>query len=201
MAEEERPLESTTRSFKTTKGIVSYAELSDLIAPHLLALFDDISDGKYRERELNEFMIQDFHRRITGEIIPNIAGKWRTIPVRVGNHIPPEPYEVPVLMHEYAENLNARIKNANTLELQIEALAYAEGAFLHIHPFEDFNGRTVRALLLELLLRFNLPPIDTAVARETVAFKDYQDCLADYDNGRPSPLQRFWEERFKSDLS
>lgn len=196
MAEEERPLESTTRTFDTAKGTVSYVELSDLIAPHLLSLLDDISDGKYASRPIDTSLIQEFHFRLIGEVMPDIAGKWRTIPVQVGNHLPPEPYEIPVLMTEYSKNLQTRLENADTLELQLEALTYAEGEFLHIHPFADFNGRTIRALLRELMLRLDLPPIDTSVERNTPRFKKYQDCLANYDNGRISPLIEFWNTRF-----
>ena len=102
--------------------------------------------------------------------MPQIASKWRTVPVQVGNWLPPEPYEVPVKMYEYVANMKARLDNAETLDLQIEALAYAEGEFLHIHPFEDFNGRTIRAILSELLVRFDLPLVDTAVKRDTIVF-------------------------------
>jgi fido (protein-threonine AMPylation protein) len=32
-------------------------------------------------------------------------------------------------------------------ELTLEFLAFAEGRFLKIHPFRDFNGRTIRLFL------------------------------------------------------
>lgn len=195
MATEKRPLESTTRTFDTTKGKLTYAELSDLVAPKLLQLLDDITDGKYLNQIFNENLIKNFHFRIIGDIMPQIAGKWRTVPVRVGNWLPPEPYEIPVKMHEYTANMRSRLDGSGTLELQIEALAYAEGEFLHIHPFQDFNGRTIRAILSELLMRFDLPPVDTAVKRETTEFKKYQNALAEYDNGRIAGLISFWEDR------
>jgi Fic family protein len=91
--------------------------------------------------------------------------------------------------------MKARLDNASTLDLQIEALAYAEGEFLHIHPFEDFNGRTIRAVLAELLMRFDLPIVDTSVKRNTARFKKYQNALAEYDNGRIACLVDFWQER------
>ena len=74
-------------------------------------------------------------------------------------------------------------------------LAYAEGEFLHIHPSQDFNGRTIRAILSELLMRFDLPLVDTAVKRETPEFKKYQNALAEYDNGRIASLIEFWQDR------
>lgn len=198
MVAEKRPLESTTRSFDTAKGKVDYAELSDLIAPKLLKLLDDIVDGKYLERSFSEELIKDFYYEIIGEIMPGAARKWRAVPVRVGNWFPPESYEVPAKMHEYVANMKVRMKNAKTLDLQIETLAYAEGEFLHIHPFEDFNGRTIRAILYELLMRFELPLVDVAVERDTDKIKEYQNALAEYDNGRMASLIEFWQERFSS---
>ena len=195
MATEERPLESTTRTFDTTKGKLTYVELSDLIAPKLLRLLDDITDGKFISQPFDEKLIKDFHFRIIGDIMPEIAGKWRTVPVQVGNWFPSEPYEIPVKIHEYVANMQARLNNSATLDLQIEALAYAEGEFLHIHPFQDFNGRTIRAILSELLMRFDLPLVDTAVKRETPEFKKYQNALAEYDNGRIASLIEFWQDR------
>lgn len=199
MAEEKRSLESTTRTFNTTEGTLTYAELSDKIAPKLLALLDDIVNGKYSNHTFNEELILEFHKRITSEIMPQISGTWRTVLVGVGNWVPPEPYEIPMKMHEYVQNVQERFKHADNLELQLELLAYAEGEFLHIHPFQDFNGRTIRAILLELLIRLNLPPVDTAVERDTNSFKEYQNALAEYDNGRIASLVEFWKKRFEAD--
>lgn len=195
MVQEKRPLDSTTRSFATTEGDLTYAELSDKIAPRLLSLLDDINAGVYRNRPFDEELIKEFHRRIIGDLMPEIAGKWRKVLVGVGNWIPPEPYELPMKMREFAMNAQARIGSANSLELQVEALAYVEGEFLHIHPFQDFNGRTVRAMLMELLGRFDLPPVDVYVERNTPKFKKYQDALAEYDNGDSSFLIEFWKNR------
>ena len=115
--------------------------------------------------------------------------------MQVGNWLPPEPYEIPLKMHEYAANMQARLDNSHTLALQIETLAYAEGEFLHVHPFQDFNGRTVRAILSELLMRFDLPLVDTSVARNTRRFLKYQNVLAEYDNGQLAGLIDFWQDR------
>lgn len=196
MDSQEQPLESTTRTFETTKGTLTYAELSDLIAPHLKLLLEDIANGKFQNEEIDEDMIREFHSRIVGDLMPNIAGKWRMVPVMVGNWLPPEPYEVPMKMREYVQNLQARLDSADTIDLQIETLAYAEGEFLHIHPFQDFNGRTIRALLDELIGRLNLPQVDTAVERDTEEFRAYQNALAEYDNGRINDLVKFWQKRF-----
>lgn len=103
-----------------------------------------------------------------------------------------------MLMRDYADNVQARLPGADTLELQIELLTYAEGEFLHIHPFADFNGRAVRVLLSELLVRLDFPPIEVAVERGTPRFGEYTAALAHYDNGRTGPLAEFWGERLRA---
>ncbi len=67
-----------------------------------------------------------------------------------------------------------------------------------MHPFEDFNGRTTRAVLIELMGRLDMPPVEVAVERGGVAFTSYVRALAQYDNGRLQPLIEFWDARFQS---
>ncbi|MCL2451916.1 Fic family protein [Candidatus Saccharibacteria bacterium] len=193
------PDESLTRTFATTHGVLTYAQLADQIAPHLLSLLSDIADGKFLARDFDENLIREFHRRIIGEILPDIAGKWRGVTVQVGVHVAPPPSEIPLKMREYVANLRERFSHADTTDLQVELLAYAEGEFLTIHPFADFNGRTIRALLTELLMRLDLPPVEVAVQRNTPMFKRYQNALAEYDNDRLQPLIDFWVERFSDE--
>lgn len=137
--------QSLTRRFTTSHGELTYAELADAIAPHLEGLLERIALGEFGDRVFSEDLIRDFHRAIIGRIIPEIAGRWRTEQVQVGVHVPPESFMVPMRMRDYAENLRIRLEHAMSLELQIELLAYAEGEFLHVHPFADFNGRVIRA--------------------------------------------------------
>lgn len=195
MPEEVRKI-GTTRTFDTTQGVLTYAELSDVIYPHLVSLLDDVNSDSFAERAFDEELIKEFHSRIIGKVIPEIAGKWRSKAVQVGNHLPPEPFELPVLMREYTLNVQARIKNADTIEKELETLAYIEGEFLHIHPFQDFNRRTIRALLTEILSRFSLPIIDLAIGNTSEEFHIYQNALAEYDNGRMMALIDFWYKRF-----
>jgi fido (protein-threonine AMPylation protein) len=186
---------SLTRTFATTKGKLSYQELADAIAPHLLALLADVAAGRFDDSAFDEDLILSFHRRIVGDLMPDMAGRWRSEVVQVGHHVAPEPYLVSLRMRDYCANVRERFQHADSLDLQIELLAYAEGEFLTIHPFLDFNGRTVRVVLAELLHRLELPFVEVAVTRGTPEFKAYQDALADYDNGRIQPLAALWEQR------
>lgn len=188
---------SLTRRFATTHGDLTYAQLADEIAPHLASLLTRVGRGEFTAYPYTDDLIRRFHWEITGDLIPNISGQWRLEPVQIGNHVPPEHFLVPMLTSDYAANVQARLARADSLELQLELLTYAEGEFLRIHPFADFNGRTVRALPSELLVRLDWPFLEVAVERGTPAFDQYRAALADYDNGRPGQLLEFWVRRLE----
>jgi Fic family protein len=78
-----------------------------------------------------------------------MAGRYRTIQVRVGRHLPPPPADVSGLMFELLTWWNKEavklspVLSSSILHYQFEA----------IHPFADGNGRTGRALALWELYR------------------------------------------------
>lgn len=77
------------------------------------------------------------------------AGRYRTIAVRVGKHLPPAASAVSGLMFELLEWWNGK---------SVELSPVLSSAILHyqvewIHPFADGNGRTGRALALWELYR------------------------------------------------
>ena len=85
-------------------------------------------------------------------------------------------------------------------EATLEFLAFAEGRFLTVHPFADFNGRTVRLFLAELLHRLDLPVVvlepETADARAA-----YFAALEAADRFDWQPLMNIWRDRLtRSDL-
>ncbi len=77
------------------------------------------------------------------------AGKYRSIQVRVGNHVPPPPAQVSGLMRELLEWWNKHSKSwppvmtSGIIHYRFEA----------IHPFADGNGRMGRMLALWELFR------------------------------------------------
>jgi Fic family protein len=77
------------------------------------------------------------------------AGRYRTIAVRVGRYVPPEPGEVSGLMFELLQWWS---RNAVELSPVISS-AILHYRFEAIHPFADGNGRTGRALALWELYR------------------------------------------------
>lgn len=154
----EAEVDSTEPRFETFDALKTYAEISDMIAEPLSLLVDDVQRDEYADWPLDVDLIRHFHRSILQDVAPAIAGEWRTKLVRVGQHIAPDHWHVDRLMREFFGHLNGRIEYVNDdPELQIEALAFAECSALNIHPFDDFNGRAVRVLALEMVRRFDLP--------------------------------------------
>ena len=85
------------------------------------------------------------HRILAAEVMDQgDAGKYRTIPVRVGKYQPPPPGEVSGLMFELLEWWNGPARALSPV-LSSAILHYR---FEAIHPFADGNGRTGRALAL-----------------------------------------------------
>ena len=94
--------------------------------------------------------ILKLHRIMAGEVMDQgIAGRYRTIRVRVGNHIAPPVEDVKPLMSDLMDWWN---KHSARLS-PILSSAIVHHRFEIIHPFADGNGRTGRMLALWELYR------------------------------------------------
>jgi len=187
-----------TRFIETTHGTLSYTELAPLLADRVAAVEQAIAEGEFTAQPLDEWFILDLHRRICGDLVPDWAGKWRDIEVTVGRLKPALPFQLPMLMRDYGLDLQARWSAATETmgELTLEFLAFAEGRFLTIHPFRDFNGRTIRLLLSELLRRLDLPEVELAPESEA-ARANYFLALEAADHLDWQPLIEVWRARFE----
>ena len=147
-------------------------------------------------KKIDESLITDLHFRVCGDFVPDWAGRWRNIEVRVGNHLPPPPHKIPMQMRDYVLDLNARwVAACDSLsELTLECLAFIEGRFLTIHPFRDFNGRTIRLLLSECLRRLDLPVV-ALTPEGSVARREYFRALEAADAADWTPLCEIWKQR------
>ena len=187
-----------TRYIETRLGILSYQELAPLIAEKVALTEFDIFEREFAELSIERLLLE-LHRRVCDELLPDMAGRWRTREVTVGSHNPPSYWRVPVLMREFSADLEARLSNVGT-DLSAELagdLVFAEGRLLHIHPFEDFNGRVTRLFLIELLLRMDLPIMDTAT-RSLEERDKYFEALRAYDRNDPQPLIAIWQHRISN---
>lgn len=189
-----------TRFLATSRGILSYLELSPLLADKVADVETAIAHDKYSDHPLDERLIQALHRDFAADLVPDIGGRWRQSDVLVGAHEPPPPHRVPELMRAYALDLNARLAAAepDDDDRLFEALAFAEGRLLSIHPFADFNGRVTRVFISELLRRLELPAIDPT-PEPGPPTKRYLAALAAADGRNWQPLKAIWRERFEAD--
>jgi len=155
----------------------------------------EIYSGAFDSMLLDEDFLLNIHRQICGDLVPEWAGQWRSIEVQVGNLRPALPFQLPVLMRDYVLDLQARWRAAYTdTTSALEFLAFAEGRFLTVHPFRDFNGRTVRLVLTELLRRLDLPRV-TLAPEEAEPRATYFQALESADHFDWGPLMSLWEQR------
>jgi len=186
-----------TRFIETTLGVLSYSQLAPLLAERVQRLEEAVQREDFDSRVIGDSLVCEFHHRICGDLTPDWAGRWRTVEVTVGPLTPPLPQQIPVLMRDFALDLQARWANAaaDDIELTLELLAFAEGRFLSIHPFLDFNGRTVRVFLAEILRRLDLPLVDLAPENEDARIR-YFAALEAADRRDWQPLVTIWKTRF-----
>jgi len=189
-----RPPHSATRYVETSAGILNYLELAPLLAERVEDAELQILERRFAEVSIADLSLE-LHRRICADLTPEIAGRWRLRNVEVGAHKAPPHEQVPVLMLNYAADLDARLANlADECGDLIDVLTFAEGRLLHIHPFADFNGRVSRLFLIELLYRLELPVINMAATSKEEA-KEYFAALRAYDQRDPRPLAGIWRRR------
>ncbi len=97
----------------------------------------------------HEHLFRLHHILAEGVMDQGEAGRYRSIAVQVGNHLPPAVNDVSPLMFELLEWWN----NSTSKISPILSSAILHYRFEHIHPFADGNGRTGRALALWELYR------------------------------------------------
>lgn len=102
------------------------------------------------QRRITHDEVLHLHKIIAGEVMDQgAAGRYRTIPVRVGRYRPPPPEDVSGLMFELLTWWN----QASAGLSPVLSSAIVHYRFEAIHPFADGNGRTGRALALWELYR------------------------------------------------
>lgn len=129
-------------------------------------------------RQITSYEIVDIHRVLMGRSHSKIAGRLRQHQNWIGGNgfnpcgadfVPPPPDEVAPLL----EDLCLFCARDDIPTLVQAALAHAQ--FETIHPFDDGNGRTGRALVQVILKRRGLapvfvPPISVVLAREKARY-------------------------------
>lgn len=108
-------------------------ELSRKVSPDAKAL------QEFLDRPLTEKSLLQYHKDIAGDV--DRAGQYRKVQVYIGDDTPPAPEFIPLYMESYWKNIN---------DLRSR---HAHNRFEKIHPFQDFNGRTGRAIRLHKALK------------------------------------------------
>lgn len=181
-----------TRYVKTQLGTLSYLELAPHLGRAARALEAEIESGAFDAQPLDEHLVAELHRLLCTSLTPQLVG-WRRHDVQVGVHTPPESHRVPLLMHEYALDLQARLLSAGDEDALLDALAFAEGRLLSIHPFADFNGRVSRLFLRLLIRRMDLPDVDLVADPDRP--ESYFAALHAADQRDWRPLRELWRQR------
>jgi Fic family protein len=131
------------------------------------------------EEKLSETHIKHIHAIVLQRIRPADAGRYRSVPVTVGDHLPPQPWEVPIQMEQLIHRYHG---DWNTFH-PLEQAAYLHCDFVRIHPFIDGNGRTARLITNLELMKVGFPPVILPVEQRVT----YYEALQKYDDtGIPS---------------
>jgi len=120
---------------------------------------------------LSEKVIKDIHTLVLMDRQMD-KGVYRSVPVRVGEFHPCQPFEVPIMMERLIEKNNTEMQKLHV----IERAALFHLVFETIHPFIDGNGRVGRLLLNLELMKEGYPPIN-------IKFSDvskYYNCFNHY---------------------
>ena len=131
---------------------------------------------KNKEKITNGLILK-WHKEIFGETKPDIAGKYRTYLVRVGNYIAPDWKEVIPRMNLLIEFINKSKLNP------VELSARAHYKFETIHPFGDGNGRIGRLLINYILWHSGYPMLIIEYKKRASYYKSFpkgQEAFADY---------------------
>jgi fido (protein-threonine AMPylation protein) len=154
----------------------STAELRRLTQA-LLDLAAEIHRGKWSTEPLNCDLIRKLHDRIFGGI-RDYAGRirnrdWGSDFLTFGPHRSYSRYQVMSALED--ELFRDLVKADRSLVENQQDPSYEESAFhiavwahaklIRIHPFEDGNGRTGRAFLNVLLVRFGLRPVSMEMCK------------------------------------
>lgn len=134
---------------------------------------------------ISEHLIRSLHALIIQDIDKNIAGKYRDVDVFITgtDHRPPSALEVSIKMRELIEWAR---KNHGKMNI-VEFSAIFHHKFVHIHPFQDGNGRTGRLLMNIFLMQYGFPMTIIQVNDR----QKYYHSLQDADNENYKPLCYF----------
>ncbi len=161
-------MSKTTPAYRETRfGIVSITEIEGMIFDGVIQTKAYIlRNAHHIEWDMTIFI--HIHELLCGNIFEN-GGQYRTHSVQVWDFTPIAHTLVPIEMHHLDADTRERLKHIKTEADKKELLAYVMWRLLWIHPFFDYNGRSVR-LFGELFLIQHWLPLSTFVGSSRDAF-------------------------------
>lgn len=109
-----------------------------------------IRDVAQHTESFTQQTILELHHKLLSGVDDEIAGKYRTEPVRVGDYLPPEAWHIPSLMTDFMEWLDTPVPQGLSPILYAGIAHYQ---LVAIHPWRDGNGRTTRAFVTLYLMK------------------------------------------------
>ena len=117
------------------------------------------------KENLSERLFLDWHENIFRETKPDIAGRFRSYPVRVGPYVAPDWHKLETLIKQLTVFVNESSLNS------VEVAARAHYMFEKIHPFGDGNGRIGRLLMNYVLWKNGYPMLIIEYAKRKSYYK------------------------------
>jgi Fic family protein len=155
-------------------------------------LYGLIEDRK--RKSLSEHLVRSLQRLIVHDIESD-GGTYRkgNVIITGSKHRPPEAHDVPRLMNYLIEWIRKNHKKLHPIELA----ARAHHMLVHIHPFDDGNGRTAR-LFMNLLLMGSGYPLVVILRADR---KKYYQALERADQGHLQEIEKLVAQAVERSMS
>ena len=110
---------------------------------------------KDKKATISEYLIRQLHQLVVNKSQSEIAGKYRegNVIITGSKHKPPDGFEVSSKMRELIQWFSENKDKYHVVELS----ALIHHKLVHIHPFEDGNGRVSRLVMNLLILKAGYP--------------------------------------------
>ena len=110
---------------------------------------------KDKKATISEYLIRQLHQLVVNKSQSEIAGKYRegNVIITGSKHKPPDGFEVSSKMRELIKWFLENKDKHHVIELS----ALIHHKLVHIHPFEDGNGRVSRLVMNLLILKAGYP--------------------------------------------